>query len=73
MADISVATGAGLFSRGALMDQWRTAGLSYDTFVSSDGLHHNDYGYRCIATTLATAIVEGLTQDVPTTRTAAKK
>lgn len=73
MADLSVNTGAGLFSRGALMDQWRTAGYPYDTFVSSDGLHHNDYGYHCMASTLATAIVEGLTQDVPTTKTAAKR
>lgn len=73
MADIAVATGAGLFSRGALMDQWRNDGHPYDVFVSGDGLHHNDYGYHCVAATLANAIVEGLTQDVPTTRTAAKK
>ena len=73
MADLSVSTGAGLFSRGALMDQWRVAGYPYDQFVSSDGVHHNDYGYHCVAATLATAIVEGLTQDVPTTKTAAKR
>lgn len=60
LADIAVRTGAGLFSRGTLMDQWRTAGHPYDQFVSSDGIHHNDLGYRCVARALATAILEGL-------------
>lgn len=60
MADVAVATGAGLFGRGALMDQWRVAGYPYDQFVSDDGVHHNDHGYRCIAQALAQSIVDGL-------------
>lgn len=60
MADVAVATGAGLFGRGALMDQWRLAGFPYDRFVSDDGVHHNDHGYRCIAQALAQSIVDGL-------------
>ena len=60
MADVAVQTGASLFARGALMDQWRQSGHPYEKFMSSDGIHHNDYGYRCIAHSLALAIVEGL-------------
>ena len=74
MADVAVATGSGLFSRGALMDQWRVEGYPYERFVSDDGLHHNDYGYHCVASTLATAILDGLRVDIPTaTKTAAAK
>lgn len=72
MADVAVATGAGLFARGALMDQWRAAGYPYERFVSDDGVHHNDFGYRCVASALTAAIVDGLTQTLPT-RTAAKR
>ena len=71
MAEAAVATGAGLFGRGALMDQWRKAGYPYEQFVSDDGVHHNDFGYRCIAGALTAAIVDGLTQTLPT-QTAAK-
>ena len=60
MADVALETGAGLFARGTLMDQWRQSGYPYERFVSNDGVHHNDYGYRCIARALATAMVEGL-------------
>ena len=60
MADVALQTGAGLFARGALMDQWRQSGHPYEKFMSNDGVHHNDYGYRCIAHALAVAIIEGL-------------
>ena len=73
MAEVSVSTGARLFARGALMDQWREAGYPYEKFVSDDGVHHNDYGYRCMTAALSDAIIEGLKQSVPTTQTAAKR
>ena len=73
MAEVSVSTGARLFARGALMDQWREAGYPYEKFVSDDGVHHNDYGYRCMTAALSDAIVQGLKQAVPTTQTAAKR
>jgi acyl-CoA thioesterase-1 len=60
MADIAVGTGASLFSRGALMDRWQREGQPFSTFISGDGVHHNDLGYRCIAQALAGAIVAGL-------------
>lgn len=60
LADIAARTGAGLFGRGRLMDQWQQAGHPYGHFMSSDGLHHNDTGYRCVAKALAGAILQGL-------------
>lgn len=60
MAEIASATGVSLFSRGALMDQWRDQGYPYERFMSDDGVHHNDYGYRCVTETLARAILDGL-------------
>lgn len=72
MADVATATGAALFDRGALMDQWRTAGFPYERFMSDDGIHHNDYGYRCVAQALAASIIEGTTLNAPT-RTASKR
>ena len=60
LADIAARTGAGLFGRGRLMDQWQQAGHPYAEFISADGLHHNDTGYRCLAKALAGAILQGL-------------
>jgi len=59
-ADVAARTGVGLFDRGALMDQWRSNGHPYEQFISNDGVHHNDLGYRCMASALASAILEGL-------------
>ncbi len=60
MADVATRTGVSLFDRGALMDQWRVDGHPYEQFMSDDGIHHNDLGYRCVARALASAILEGL-------------
>ena len=60
LADVAIATGASLFSRGGLMDRWREGGTPYEAFIAPDGLHHNDRGYRCVAAALAAMIVEGL-------------
>lgn len=62
LADVAARMEAGLFSRGILMDAWQAAGFPYERFISEDGVHHNDFGYSCIAKALATAIVEGLSQ-----------
>ena len=62
LADIAKISGAGLFERGALMEQWQSGGHPYAEFVSSDGVHHNDHGYRCVAKALAASILAGLTQ-----------
>lgn len=63
LAEVATATGAGLFSRGLLMDQWQRDGFPYAQFVSDDGLHHNDLGYNCVAKALSAAIVAGLGPD----------
>ena len=52
--------GVALFSRGALMDAWAAAGVPNDALLISDGLHHNDRGYACIAEALSAALVAGL-------------
>lgn len=60
LAEIAAQTGTGLFDRGALMDQWQFSGHPYGEFISDDGVHHNDLGYRCVAQALASAILAGL-------------
>jgi acyl-CoA thioesterase-1 len=52
--------GVSLFSRGAAMDAWAAAGVPNDALLISDGLHHNDRGYACIAEALSAALTEGL-------------
>lgn len=59
VAEVAKQTGARLFARGGLMEQWRAAGLAFARFMSDDGVHHNDFGYRCLALALARAVVEG--------------
>jgi acyl-CoA thioesterase-1 len=55
-----------LFRRYALMRHWHDAdSLPYETFVSPDGLHMNDWSYACLAKWLGTAIEEAATR--PTT------
>jgi lysophospholipase L1-like esterase len=62
-AEVAAATGAGLFSRSALMAEWQREGASYDRFISPDRMHHNDLGYRCVANAMAGAIAAGLGPD----------
>ena len=64
MADVANRTRTELFDRGALMDQWRLNGHPYEQFISTDGVHHNDLGYRCVAKALASAILDGLGRPV---------
>ncbi len=65
LADAVKRTGASLFSRERLMDDWQRAGYPYELFVGHDQLHHNDRGYDCVARALAQAIVEGLGEFSP--------
>jgi acyl-CoA thioesterase-1 len=60
MAKLAQDDGVQLFSRGALMDQWKANGAPYERFISPDQVHHNDYGYRCLSAALATSMAEGL-------------
>jgi len=56
LSEVAEATGVNLFSRGGLMDRWSGRGRKPEDFLAADGLHHNDLGYRCIATALAERI-----------------
>ena len=60
LAFVAARSGPALFRRGALMDQWQAEGHPYSQFVSDDGVHHNDRGYRCMAKALAGSILDGL-------------
>jgi acyl-CoA thioesterase I len=54
-----------LFRRFAAMRDWREKQhLTFDTFVSPDGLHMNDWGYGCMAKLLGSAIAEAATRPV---------
>jgi lysophospholipase L1-like esterase len=48
-----------LFQRFAVMRYWRlTENIPFETFVSSDELHMNDWSYGCVAKLLAGAIAD---------------
>jgi lysophospholipase L1-like esterase len=54
-----------LFRRFAAMRDWREKQhLAFDTFVSPDGLHMNDWGYGCMAKLLGSAIGEAAMRPV---------
>lgn len=54
-----------LFHRYEVMKDWRDGDkLPFETFVSADGLHMNDWSYSCLAKSLASAIVEAATRPV---------
>ena len=65
LAELAVKYNVSLFSRGALMDGWKRGGLDYSHFLSNDGVHMNDLGYRCLGDALAEAIQSGLVQPDP--------
>jgi acyl-CoA thioesterase I len=67
LAEVASETGAGLFSRRTLMEEWERRGVAPADFIATDGLHHNDRGYYCVATTLARSVVAGLAADQPQT------
>ncbi len=54
-----------LFRRFAVMKRWHDKDhLTFDKFVSRDGLHMNDWSYACMAKGLAGAIAEAATRPV---------
>ncbi len=54
-----------LFQRYELMRHWHDVGrMPFESFVSADGLHLNDWSYNCWAKGLATAIAEAATRPV---------
>jgi acyl-CoA thioesterase-1 len=56
-----------LFHRFALMRHWHNIEhLPFETFVSPDGLHMNDWSYACLAKWLATSIEDAATRPATT-------
>jgi acyl-CoA thioesterase-1 len=56
-----------LFHRFDLMRHWyETEHLPFETFVSADGLHMNDWSYACLAKGLGMAIAEAATRPTAT-------
>ena len=65
LAELAVKYKVSLFSRGALMDEWKRAGFDYDRFLADDSVHMNDFGYRCLADALASSMEAGLSEQEP--------
>jgi lysophospholipase L1-like esterase len=56
-----------LLHRYDMMRHWyEIEHLAFDTFVTSDGLHMNDWGYHCLATSLGVAIADAATRPTET-------
>ncbi len=54
-----------LFQRFAVMRHWRQSqGIAFETFISPDQLHMNDWSYACVAKVLGSAIAEAVTRPV---------
>jgi acyl-CoA thioesterase I len=54
-----------VFRRFAVMRHWReTRDIPFETFITADGLHLNDWGYECWAKLLSGAIAEAATRPV---------
>ena len=56
-----------VFNRFEVMRRWHEVErMPFETFVSADGLHMNDWSYGCVAKWLGTAIVEAATRPIAT-------
>jgi acyl-CoA thioesterase I len=67
IATIAKQDNVDLFRRFAVMQKWREASeIPFETFVSPDNLHMNDWGYACIAKILAGAIADAASRPILT-------
>ena len=73
---ISAAAKAGkadVFHRFAVMRYWREkAAIPFETFISADELHMNDWSYGCVAKLLASSIAEAATRATVTATAVAR-
>jgi acyl-CoA thioesterase-1 len=58
MAGVAKEKSAGLFRRFEIMREWYRDGMPYAQFVTSDGLHLNDFGQKCVGKLLSKAILD---------------
>jgi acyl-CoA thioesterase I len=74
IAAASSARSVDLFPRFKVMREWHeTEAIPFDTFLSPDLLHMNDWGYACFARLLGAAIAEAATRQGTTTATLPEK
>ena len=67
IATAAKAEHVGVFHRFELMQRWhKTERLPFETFISADGLHMNDWSYGCLAKALGVAIAEAATRPTAT-------
>jgi lysophospholipase L1-like esterase len=67
IASIAKEQKIGLMHRYDMMRHWHDVErLAFETFVTSDGLHMNDWGYSCLATSLGVAIADAATRPTET-------
>ena len=67
IATTAKAENVSLFHRFDLMRHWyETEHLPFDTFISADGLHMNDWSYACLANALGMAIAEAASRPTAT-------
>jgi lysophospholipase L1-like esterase len=74
LAAAATRRGVDLFPRFAVMREWReTEAIPFETFLSPDLLHMNDWGYDCLARLLAAALAEAATRPVAAARAVAPR
>src|SRR5882757_1601570 len=67
IATTAKAEHVGVFHRFELMRHWHeTEHLPFETFVSADGVHMNDWSYGCLARAIGMAIAEAATRPTAT-------
>jgi lysophospholipase L1-like esterase len=67
IASVAKAEHVGIFHRFELMRHWYDADrLPFETFVSADGLHMNDWSYGCLAKAIGMAIADAATRPTAT-------
>lgn len=65
MAETAKRENVQLFRRFAVMKRWNEVNrLPFETFVTADGLHQNDWSYACMAKGLGIAIAEAAQRPV---------
>ena len=73
MAKAAKTKAVNVFHRFAVMRHWREIlGIPFETFLSPDELHMNDWSYACVARALSGAIAEAATRPLATAGAIAK-
>jgi acyl-CoA thioesterase I len=67
IASVAKEQKVGVLHRYDMMRHWHELErLAFETFVTSDGLHMNDWGYGCLAASLGVAIADAATRPTET-------